>query len=143
MVKIGLLLALIVSILVIATVASLLVIKPVVLPEEAPPEVPVEEIPPEAPIVEEVPEEVPTIVTCPADYCGEWVTGAGPCPGGGLNALGGEEYIERECYDYPETASTLEECEMLKGILFEICAPECGNGICFDETVTTCPADCA
>jgi len=102
------------------------------IPEEAPPE----EAPPEG------------IVTCPADYCATWVRGAGPCPADiEVNFYGEgrdhpQQYLERECYDYPDTAPTLEECEGLRNILYEICIPQCGNGICVDETIVTCPADC-
>jgi hypothetical protein len=130
------LLLLALAVIAIGMLASFLVKRPEVMPIAPAPT-------PEAPVAEEVPpEEAPGIVTCPADYCTDWVKGAGPCPGDILNAYGVNEYIERECYDYPETAGSPEECEGLRSILYEVCVPGCGNGICVDETAQTCPADC-
>lgn len=57
-------------------------------------------------------------VKCPADYCEEEIKGSGPCPFW-TNKTG--RYYEQKCYDYPEMALSLAECEAKKIIYYKIC----------------------
>lgn len=99
------------GVVIVVAVASLLLLQqqkiPLVLPE-------IEE---EVPIAGE--EVAPGVVKCPEDYCLPPVRGAGFCPE--WTGKAEETYYEEECYDYPETAASLAECETQKIVYYKIC----------------------
>jgi hypothetical protein len=60
-----------------------------------------------------------TGVKCPNDYCLNPVQGAGNCPASTGKA--GEPYTEQECYDYPDQADNLTQCDQKRTVYYQVC----------------------
>jgi hypothetical protein len=58
-------------------------------------------------------------VKCPADYCLNPVQGAGNCPS--WTGKTDQTYTEQECYDYPDSAASLVDCDAKRVIYYLIC----------------------
>ncbi len=56
-----------------------------------------------------------TGVQCPKDSCLGQVQGAGNCPGSE------QAYYEQECYDYPESGTSLADCDKKRTVYYKIC----------------------